>query len=134
MICKCFSIMDCRTNCLANHRQYGCNILYEILSMISQMLFIWCGFVSIFDNQRNKKKHHTRSLQTRTKLTVIFKKDVLYNIFSSCCVFADCKSGWKRYNGHCYYLFKTKLNWFDAQVNLAGFLLSSLLYAIFINN
>ncbi|XP_078336991.1 perlucin-like protein isoform X1 [Crassostrea virginica] len=27
----------------------------------------------------------------------------------------DCKSGWKRYNGHCYYLFKTKMNWFDAQ-------------------
>nr|XP_022337539.1 lectin BRA-3-like isoform X1 [Crassostrea virginica]XP_022337541.1 lectin BRA-3-like isoform X1 [Crassostrea virginica]XP_022337542.1 lectin BRA-3-like isoform X1 [Crassostrea virginica]XP_022337543.1 lectin BRA-3-like isoform X1 [Crassostrea virginica]XP_022337544.1 lectin BRA-3-like isoform X1 [Crassostrea virginica]XP_022337545.1 lectin BRA-3-like isoform X1 [Crassostrea virginica]XP_022337547.1 lectin BRA-3-like isoform X1 [Crassostrea virginica]XP_022337548.1 lectin BRA-3-like isofor len=29
----------------------------------------------------------------------------------------DCKSGWKRYNVHCYYLFKTKkMNWFDAQV------------------
>ncbi|XP_078336990.1 perlucin-like protein [Crassostrea virginica] len=28
----------------------------------------------------------------------------------------DCRSGWKRYNGHCYYLFKSKLNWFDAQL------------------
>nr|XP_022337538.1 lectin BRA-3-like [Crassostrea virginica] len=28
----------------------------------------------------------------------------------------ECKSGWKRYNDHCYYLFKTKMNWFDAQV------------------
>ncbi|XP_022322446.2 galactose-specific lectin nattectin-like isoform X1 [Crassostrea virginica] len=27
-----------------------------------------------------------------------------------------CKLGWKRYNGHCYYLYTTKMNWFEAQV------------------
>ena len=128
MVCKCFSIMDCRTNCLANHRQYECNIfekdvVRDTVNDKSNVIYmVW--FRVNFSSSKKHKKNHTRSLQTRTKLTVIFKKDVLYNIFSSCCVFADCKSGWKRYNGHCYYLFKTKMNWFDAQVNLAGFLLS----------
>ncbi|XP_078336994.1 C-type lectin domain family 17, member A-like [Crassostrea virginica] len=27
-----------------------------------------------------------------------------------------CKSGWKRFKGHCYQLFQTKMNWFEAQV------------------
>nr|XP_022344042.1 lectin BRA-3-like [Crassostrea virginica] len=27
----------------------------------------------------------------------------------------DCKRGWKPYNGHCYKLFQTKMNWFEAQ-------------------
>eukprot|EP00105_Crassostrea_gigas_P030478 XP_011452793.1 PREDICTED: lectin BRA-3-like [Crassostrea gigas] len=26
-----------------------------------------------------------------------------------------CKKGWKRYDGHCYYLFIGKMNWFEAQ-------------------
>ena len=43
--------------------------------MIIQMLFIWCGFVSIFDHQRDMQKiSHRHSLQTRTKLTVSFLK------------------------------------------------------------
>nr|XP_034317508.1 uncharacterized protein LOC117686527 [Crassostrea gigas] len=27
-----------------------------------------------------------------------------------------CKKGWKRYNGHCYFLFSGKMNWFQAQI------------------
>ncbi|XP_062592105.1 snaclec 5-like isoform X2 [Saccostrea cucullata] len=27
-----------------------------------------------------------------------------------------CSSGWKRYNKHCYRLFSTKMNWFQAQM------------------
>ncbi|XP_048780912.1 hepatic lectin-like [Ostrea edulis] len=27
-----------------------------------------------------------------------------------------CKKGWKRYNGHCYVLFSTRVNWFEAQM------------------
>ncbi|XP_061174193.1 C-type lectin lectoxin-Lio1-like isoform X4 [Saccostrea echinata] len=27
-----------------------------------------------------------------------------------------CSQGWKRYNGHCYHLFSTKMNWFEAQM------------------
>ncbi|XP_052691179.1 lectin BRA-3-like [Crassostrea angulata] len=27
-----------------------------------------------------------------------------------------CKQGWKRYDGHCYHLFNTKMNWFQAQI------------------
>ena len=41
-----------------------------------------------------------------------------------CLFLSECKSGWKRYNGHCYYLFKTKMNCFDAQVTYCGFQMS----------
>ncbi|XP_061174176.1 perlucin-like protein isoform X2 [Saccostrea echinata] len=27
-----------------------------------------------------------------------------------------CNQGWKLYNGHCYQLFSTKMNWFEAQL------------------
>ncbi|XP_065941625.1 lectin BRA-3 isoform X1 [Magallana gigas] len=27
-----------------------------------------------------------------------------------------CKGGWKRFDGHCYYLFSAKMNWFQGQI------------------
>ena len=32
-------------------------------------------------------------------------------------ILTACKTGWKRYQDHCYYLYSTKINWFEAQVN-----------------
>ncbi|XP_062592101.1 perlucin-like protein isoform X2 [Saccostrea cucullata] len=63
------------------------------------------------------------SIQGRAKIikTAVFQT----KCSESGCTFNDCdkrkllkpvcKQGWKRYNGHCYRLFSTKMNWFEAQ-------------------
>ena len=32
-------------------------------------------------------------------------------------ILTACKTGWTRYQDHCYHLYSTKINWFEAQVS-----------------
>nr|XP_022322471.1 perlucin-like protein [Crassostrea virginica] len=40
----------------------------------------------------------------------------IYNIWKRKPKDFACKTGWKRYQDHCYFLYSTKMNWFEAQV------------------
>ncbi|XP_062592104.1 snaclec 5-like isoform X1 [Saccostrea cucullata] len=64
------------------------------------------------------------SLQERAKIlkTAVFKTQCsesgcTFNVCNSKKPIQPvCSSGWKRYNKHCYRLFSTKMNWFQAQM------------------
>ncbi|XP_061174207.1 lectin BRA-3-like [Saccostrea echinata] len=48
------------------------------------------------------KRNMTKLNQIQTRINHLFK---------------PCKFGWKRYNGHCYFPFNLKKNWFEAQMH-----------------
>lgn len=59
----------------------------------------------------------TRSSFQIFRYIYISYTDIFMIILYSFLTLTVCKEGWKRFDGHCYRLFSTEMNWFQAQVN-----------------